>query len=238
MCYINRTYRVLPTVRQRLHGVRSLGDKGLTGQLLAFSRRRSLNPKLVNPNELISDSEAFRQAVDRGVRGHPGGPISHWLSHRYGPAGACSRWNRTPMCHAPNGGVLTIETERRGRGSRGRVLPDKSGCPSRTPAAGCLRGTRSAFDLSRPEESARARETAYGALSMALSGNLAGVCLSKARPARGPRSLCTYLGPHKASHRKPDAGGNRRERQAIPGGSEQILVVEDDEDDRRSHRQD
>ena len=59
-------------VRQFAAAARRAADRGakLTAQLLAFSRRQSLNPKLVNANELISEFQGLiRQAVGGAMRG-------------------------------------------------------------------------------------------------------------------------------------------------------------------------
>src|SRR5258708_20943359 len=55
-------------VRQFAAAARRAADRGttLTAQLLAFSRRQVLNPKLVDANQLISEfRELIRQAVGR-----------------------------------------------------------------------------------------------------------------------------------------------------------------------------
>src|SRR3982074_3103451 len=59
-------------VRQFAGAARRAADRGakLTAQLLAFSRRQRLNPKLVNANELISEFQGLiRQAVGEGCEG-------------------------------------------------------------------------------------------------------------------------------------------------------------------------
>src|SRR4030088_3099037 len=58
--------------RQFATAARHAADRGakLTGQLLSFSRRQRLSPKLVNANELISEFQGLiRQAVGGGWEG-------------------------------------------------------------------------------------------------------------------------------------------------------------------------
>jgi PAS domain S-box-containing protein len=103
------------TVRQFAAAARRATDRGakLIGQLLTFSRRQKLNPKLVNANQLIADfQELIRQAVGGGceLRLRTGEPL--WPCHIDPSLLETALLNlalngRDAM---PDGGVLEIET--------------------------------------------------------------------------------------------------------------------------------
>src|SRR6202158_5916604 len=102
-------------VRQFAAAARRAADRGtkLTAQLLAFSRRQVLNPKLVDANQLISEfQELIRQAVGGNceVKLLTDEPL--WLCHVDPPLLETALLNlalngRDAM---PDGGVLEIET--------------------------------------------------------------------------------------------------------------------------------
>jgi PAS domain S-box-containing protein len=175
-------------VRQFAAAARRATDRGakLTAQLLAFSRQRILNPKLVSANQLISEfQELIRQAVGGSCEVKLRTDDRLWLCHVDPPLLETALLNlalngRDAM---PDGGVLEIETRNvvldegavAGPGSYVRLSVTDSGCgmpPARVPGSAL-------------------------AWSMALSDNPGGMLLSKARLAWGPRLLCTYLKPRK-----------------------------------------
>ncbi len=119
-------------VRQFAEAARRAADRGakLTAQLLAFSRRQRLSPKLVSANELISEFQGIiRQAVGGAceVKLSSDGPL--WLCHVDASLLETALLNlalngRDAM---PDGGVLKIET-------RNVVLDEGA-------VAGCLPGS-------------------------------------------------------------------------------------------------
>src|ERR1700686_3447318 len=102
-------------VRQFAAAARRATDRGtkLTAQLLAFSRRRVLNPKLVDANQLISQfQELIRQAVGGSCEVKLRIDDRLWLCHVDPPLLETALLNlalngRDAM---PDGGVLQIET--------------------------------------------------------------------------------------------------------------------------------
>jgi signal transduction histidine kinase len=90
-------------------------DRGakLTAQLLAFSRRQKLNPKLINANELISEFQSLiRQAVGGGCEVRLKTDERLWLCY-VDPAlfeTALLNLALNGRDAMPNGGVLEIET--------------------------------------------------------------------------------------------------------------------------------
>jgi signal transduction histidine kinase len=193
-------------VRQFVTAARRAADRGakLTAQLLAFSRRQRLSPKLVNAYELISEFEGLiRQAVGGAceVRLLTDGPL--WLCHVDPSLLETALLNlalngRDAM---PNGGVLMIET-------RNVVLDEGA-------VTGCLPGSYIKVSVTDtgcgmpPEVRDRVFEPFFTTKEVGKGTGLGlsmvygfvrqsgGMLLSKALPARGPRSLCTYLKPRK-----------------------------------------
>ena len=104
-----------PRVRQFAAAALRAADRGakLTGQLLTFSRRQKLNPKLVNANQLIADFQGLiRQAVGSGceVRLLTVEPL--WLCH-IDPSlleSALLNLALNGRDAMPDGGVLKIKT--------------------------------------------------------------------------------------------------------------------------------
>ena len=71
-------------VRQFAAAARRAADRGakLTAQLLAFSRRQRLNPKLVNANELISNSrDSFAKRSEEHAKSNLLTDGRLWLCH-------------------------------------------------------------------------------------------------------------------------------------------------------------
>jgi signal transduction histidine kinase len=119
-------------VRQFAAAARRAADRGtkLTAQLLAFSQRQVLNPKLVDANQLISEfQELIRQAVGGNCEVKLRTDERLWLCHVDPPLLETALLNlvlngRDAM---PHGGVLQIET-------RNIVLDEGA-------VAGCLPGS-------------------------------------------------------------------------------------------------
>jgi signal transduction histidine kinase len=187
-------------------GLRAAGRGAkLTAQLLAFSRRQKLNPKLVCANQLISEFQGLiRQAVGGGCEVKLRADERLWRCHVDPSLLETGLLNLALNARdaMPDGGVLEIET-------RNVVLDEGA-------VAGCLPGSYVRLAVTdagcgMPPEvrdrvfepffttrrSARAPVSA-SAWSMALSDNPGGILLSKARLERGPRSLCTFLKPRKS----------------------------------------
>ena len=102
-------------VRQFAAAARRAADRGakLTGQLLTFSRRQKLNPKVVNANRLIADFQGLiRQAVGGGceVRLRTDEPL--WPCHIDPSLLETALLNLALNARdaMPDGGVLEIET--------------------------------------------------------------------------------------------------------------------------------
>src|SRR5258706_1722535 len=217
-------------VQQFAAAARRAADRGakLTAQLLAFSRRQILNPKLVNANQLISEFQGLiRQAVGGGcdVKVLTDGPL--WLCYVDPPLLETALLNlalngRDAM---PNGGVLKIET-------RNVVLDEGA-------AAECLPGSYVKVSVTDtgcgmpPEVRDRVFEpffttkevgkgTGLG-LSMAYGfiRQSGGHVAVESAPSAGT-TVALYL---PKAMQTPDAGVEAIQPQAIPAGSERILVV-------------
>jgi signal transduction histidine kinase len=222
-------------VRQFVTAARRAADRGakLTSQLLAFSRRQRLSPKLVSANELISEFHGIiRQAVGGAceVKLSIDGPL--WLCHVDPSLLETALLNlalngRDAM---PDGGVLKIET-------RNVVLDEGA-------VAGCLPGSYVKVSVTDtgcgmpPEIRDRVFEPFFTTKEVGKGTGLGlsmvygfvrqsgGYVAVESAPGAGT-TVALYL--PKATQ-KPDAGVEAIQPQAIPGGSERILVVEDNED--------
>jgi signal transduction histidine kinase len=222
-------------VRQFAITARRAADRGakLTGQLLAFSRRQKLSPKLINANELISEFLGLiRQAVGGAceVKLLTDRPL--WLCHVDPPLLEAALLNlalngRDAM---PTGGVLRIET-------RNVVLDERA-------AAGCLPGSYVKVSVTDtgcgmpPEVRDRVFEPFFTTKEVGKGTGLGlsmvygfvrqsgGQVAVESAPGEGT-TVALYL--PKATQ-KLDAELQAMQTQAIPGGSERILVVDDNED--------
>ena len=210
-------------------------DRGakLTAQLLAFSRRQKLNPKLINANELIGEFQSLvRQAVGGGCEVRLKTDEQLWLCYVDPSLLETALLNlalngRDAM---PNGGVLEIET-------RNVVLNegDVKGCSSGAYVR--LSVTDSGCGIA-PEVLDRIFEPFFTTKEV---GKGTGLGLSMVY------GFVRKTGGHVAVESEPGIGttvslylpkaGQERDReaigvdaQAIPGGSESILVVEDNEE--------
>ena len=222
-------------VRQFAAAARRAADRGanLTAQLLAFSRRQRLSPKLVNANELISEFQGLiRQAVGGACEVKLTTDGSLWPCHVDPSLLETALLNlalngRDAM---PDGGVLEIET-------RNVVLDGGA-------VAGCSPGSYlkvSVMDTGcgmPPEVRDRVFEPFFTTKEVGKGTGLGlsmvygfvrqsgGYITVDSAPGVGT-AVAVYL--PKATQ-KPDAEVEAVQTQAVPGGSERILVVEDNED--------
>jgi PAS domain S-box-containing protein len=222
-------------VRQFAERARRAVDRGakLTGQLLAFSRRQRLNPRLVNANELISEFQGLmRQAVGEAceVKLLTDGPL--WLCHVDSALLETALLNLALNARdaMPDGGVLKIET-------RNLVIDEGA-------AAGCLPGSYVMVSVTDtgcgmpPEVRDRVFEPFFTTKEVGKGTGLGlsmvygfvrqsgGYIAVDSAPDAGT-TVALYL--PKATQ-EPDAEVNANPTPAIPGGSERILVVDDNED--------
>jgi PAS domain S-box-containing protein len=222
-------------VRQFAETAQRAVDRGakLTGQLLAFSRRQRLNPRLVNANELISEFQGLiRQAVGGAceVKLLTDGP--QWLCH-VDPAlleTALLNLALNARDAMPDGGVLKIET-------RNLVIDEGA-------AAGCLPGSYVMVSVTDtgcgmpPEVRDRVFEPFFTTKEVGKGTGLGlsmvygfvrqsgGYIIVDSAPDMGT-TVALYL---PRATQEPDAEVNAIPTQAIPGRSERILVVDDNED--------
>jgi PAS domain S-box-containing protein len=222
-------------VRQYAAAARRAADRGatLTAQLLAFSRRQRLHPKLVRASELISEFQGLiRQAIGGGCELKLRTDEQLWLCHVDPPLLETAILNlalngRDAM---PDGGVLEIET-------RNVVLDG-------TAVAGGLSGSYVKLSVTdngcgmAPEVRDRVFEPFFTTKEV---GKGTGLGLSMVygfvrqsdghvtiESTAGVGTTVTLYLP-KATQR-PDAKVEAIQAEAVPGGSERILVVEDNED--------
>jgi signal transduction histidine kinase/CheY-like chemotaxis protein len=222
-------------VRQFAITARRAADRGakLTGQLLAFSRRQKLSPKLINANQLISEFQGLiRQAVGGGCEVKLRTHERLWLCHVDPSLLETALLNlalngRDAM---PTGGVLEIET-------RNVVLDEGA-------VAGCLPGSYVKVSVTDtgcgmpPEIRDRVFEPFFTTKEV---GKGTGLGLSMVygfvRQSGGHVAVESALGAGTTvalylpkATQKPDAEVETVHTRAIPGGSERILVVDDNED--------
>src|SRR3984893_10890721 len=221
-------------VRRFAAAARRATDRGtkLTTQLLAFSRRQILNPKLVNANQLISEFQGLiRQAV--GVRCDVKLWTDErlWLCHVDPPLLETALLNLALNARdaMPAGGVLEIET-------RNVVLDEGA-------VAGCLPGSYIRLSVTdtgcgmSPEVRDRVFEPFFTTKEV---GKGTGLGLSMVygfvRQSGGYIAVESALGAGTTvalylpkATQKLDAEVQAIQTQVIPGASERILVVDDNE---------
>jgi signal transduction histidine kinase/HAMP domain-containing protein len=222
-------------VRQLAAAARRAVDRGtkLTAQLLAFSRQRKLNPKLVNANQLISEFQGLiRQAVGEACEVKLRTDERLWMCDVDPSLLEAALLNlalngRDAM---PDGGVLQIET-------RNVVLNEGAvaGCSPGSYVTLSITDTGSGMPLEVRdrvfEPFFTTKEVGKGTglgLSMVYGfvRQSGGYVAVESAPGAGT-TVALYL--PKATQ-MPDAEVEAIQAEAIPGGSEQILVVEDNED--------
>ncbi len=221
-------------VRQFAAAARRAADRGakLTAQLLAFSRRQKLNPKLVNANQLIPEFQGLiRQAVGEGCE------VRLRTDERLWPCHVDPSLLETALLNLalngrdamPDGGVLEIETR--------NVVLDEGSMP--VPPGSYVRLSVTDTGCGMPPEVRdrvfepffTTKEVGKGTglgLSMVYGfvRQSGGHVAVESAPGAGT-TVALYL-PKAAQ--KPDAEVEAVQSQAVPAGSERILVVEDNED--------
>jgi nitrogen-specific signal transduction histidine kinase len=221
-------------VRQFAVAARRATDRGakLTAQLLAFSRRQKLNPKLVDANRLIADFQGLlRQAVGGGCEVRLRIDERLWLCHVDPSLLETALLNlalngRDAM---PDGGVLEIET-------RNVVLDDEA---ADHPAGSYVRLSVTDTGSGMPPE---VRERVFEPFfTTKETGKGTGLGLSMVygfvRQSGGHVSIDSTLGvgttvtlclPKAAQ--KPVVEVDTVRAEPVSGGSERILIVDDNED--------
>jgi signal transduction histidine kinase/CheY-like chemotaxis protein len=222
-------------VRQHAAAARRATQRGvkLTSQLLAFSRRQILNPKLVNANHLIAEFQGLiQQAVGGGCEVRLRTDEQLWLCHVDPSLLETALLNlalngRDAM---PDAGVLEIET--------GNVELEEGA------VAECLAGqyvrlaVRDSGCGMAPEVRDRIFEPFFTTKEVGKGTGLGlsmvygfvrqsgGHVTVESTPGVGT-TVALYL---PKADKAPDAPVQERSTRAIPGGSERILVVDDNED--------
>jgi signal transduction histidine kinase len=222
-------------VRQFAVAARRATDRGtkLTAQLLAFSRRQKLKPRLVNANQLISEFQGLiRQAVGGGCEVKLRTDERLWLCHVDPPLLETALLNLVLNARdaMPDGGVLEIETR--------NIVLDEGAVAGHLPGSyvrmsvidtGCGMPPEVRDQIFEPFFTTKeiGKGTGLG-LSMVYGfvRQSGGHVAVESAPGAGT-TVALYL--PKATQ-KPDVEVEGIQTQAIPPGSERILVVEDNED--------
>jgi len=210
-------------------------DRGarLTAQLLAFSRRQRLNPKLVNANELISEFQGLiRQALGGRCEVKLRADERLWPCHVDPPLLETALLNlalngRDAM---PDGGVLEIETQ--------NVILDEeavSGCPPGSYVRLTVADTGHGMP---PEVRDRIFEPFFTTKEVGKGTGLGlsmvygfvrqsgGYITVESAPGAGT-TIALYL---PKAVQEPEVDLKTEQAGATPRGSERILLVEDNED--------
>jgi PAS domain S-box-containing protein len=221
-------------VRQFATAARRATDRGakLTAQLLAFSRRQKLSPKLVNANQLVLGFQGLiQQAVGERCEIRLRTVERLWLCNVDPSLLETALLNLALNARdaMPDGGVLEIETQ--------NVVLDEAAAGS--PAGSYVRlSVKDTGQGMPPEVRDRAFEPFFTTKEI---GKGTGLGLSMVygfvRQSGGHATVESAMGvgttvalylPKAAQ--KTDAEVQPIQPQAVPGGSERILVVEDNED--------
>jgi signal transduction histidine kinase len=214
---------------------RRAADRGakLTTQLLAFSRRQALKPKLVNANQLISEFEGLiHQAVGDGCEVKLQTDEELWLCHVDPSLLETALLNlalnaRDAMA---DGGTLRIETQN---------IEERE-----ESAAGCSPGSYVRLSVADngsgmlPEVRDRVFEPFFTTKEVGKGTGLGlsmvygfvrqsgGHIAVESEPGAGT-TVALYL---PATIREPDVEPDSTETHALPVGSERVLVVDDNDD--------
>ena len=219
-------------IRHFAAAARLAADRGakLTAQLLAFSRRQILNPKLVNVNRLISEfQELIRQAVGGGCKIKLRTDEQLWLCHVDPPLLETALLNLALNARdaMPDGGVIEIEAQ--------NIVVDEAAVARCLPGSyvrlsvkdtGCGMPSEVRDRVFEPFFTTKevGKGTGLG-LSMVYGfvRQSGGHIAVESSPGAGT-TVTLYL--PKATQ-EPDAEVESIQPQATPTGSEQVLVVDD-----------
>jgi signal transduction histidine kinase len=223
-------------VRRSTAAARRAADRGakLTGQLLAFSRRQALKPKLVNANQLISEFEVLiRQAVGDGCEVKLRTDEELWPCHVDPSLLETALLNlalnaRDAMA---DGGILRIET-------RNIEEKEEECVTGRTPGSYVRLSVTDNGSGMPPEVHERVFEPFFTTKEVGKGTGLGlsmvygfvrqsgGHIAIESAPGAGT-TVALYL---PASAREPVAEQDTTQTQVLPAGSERVLVVDDNED--------
>jgi signal transduction histidine kinase len=222
-------------VRRGAAAARRAADRGakLTAQLLAFSRRQALKPKLINANQLIIEFEGLiRQAVGDGCEVRLRMDEELWRCHVDPSLLETALLNlalnaRDAMADS---GILQIETQ-----NIAEVDESVTGCPPGSYVR--LSVTDNGSGMS-PEVRDRVFEPFFTTKEVGKGTGLGlsmvygfvrqsgGHIAIESAPGAGT-TVALYL---PASAREVDAAQSTIAPQTLPTGSERVLVVDDNED--------
>jgi signal transduction histidine kinase/HAMP domain-containing protein len=222
-------------VRQFAAAARCAAGRGakLTAQLLAFSRRQKLNPKLINANKLISEFQGLiRQAVGGSCKVELRTDERLWFCHVDPPLLETALLNLALNARdaMPDGGVLEIETR--------NVVLDEGVMDGCSPGSYVRLSVTDTGCGIPPEVRDRVFEPFFTTKEVGKGTGLGlsmvygfvrqtgGYVDVESAPGMGT-TVALYLPKAK---QRPDAEAETVQTQTMPGGSERVLVVEDNED--------